>query len=273
MYKIINVKNLSENVYEFTILAPLVTKNCRAGQFIILRVDKNGERVPFTISDFDREQGTITIMVQRVGLSTAKLFEKKAGDFIEDFVGPLGNPTEITGENIVLVGGGIGTAVIRPQAKVLSGEHKHLTVIEGARNKDLLLYEDEFEKYADKFYVMTDDGSKGEKGFVTQKLQSLIDDGEKIDEVFAVGPMPMMRAVVEVTRPYNIKTIVSMNSLMVDGTGMCGCCRVKVDGTTKYACADGPEFDGHAIDFDEAMQRLREYKNQEQQHYCRLRKD
>lgn len=271
MYRIKKITRLSENVYEFVIEAPLVTKNCRAGQFIILRVDDNGERVPFTISDYDRDNGTVTIMVQRVGATTAKLFEKQEGDYIADFVGPLGNPTELLGDNIVLIGGGIGTAVIRPQAKLLSKKDVRLTVIEGARNESLLLYEDEFSKYADRFFVMTDDGSKGEKGFVTDKLRSLIESGEKIDAVFAVGPMPMMRAVAEVTRPYGIKTIVSMNSLMVDGTGMCGCCRVKVDGVTKYACADGPEFDGHLIDFEEASLRLREYKQQEQDHYCRLR--
>ncbi len=270
MYRIEKITRLSENVYEFVIEAPLVTRNCRPGQFIILRVDENGERVPFTISDFDRDKGTVTVMVQRVGATTAKLFEKEAGDCIQDFVGPLGNPTELLGDNVVLVGGGIGNAVIRPQAKQLSSKDVRLTVIEGARNESLLLYEDEFSKYADRFFIMTDDGSKGEKGFVTDKLRSLIESDEKIDTVFAVGPMPMMRAVAEVTRPYGIKTIVSMNSLMVDGTGMCGCCRVKVDGVTRYACADGPEFDGHLIDFAEASLRLKEYKEQEE-HYCRLR--
>lgn len=272
MNEILKVRKLAPNVREYVIDAPMVARRAKPGQFIILRVDENGERVPFTIADYDREKGTVTILVQEVGYTTMLLGSKKEGDFISDFAGPLGNPTDLDVYNrAVLVGGGIGTAVIYPQAKYLNSISKSADVIVGARTKDLIMYEDEFRKNAKKLHIVTDDGSYGEKGFVTTKLKELLDSGEKFDVVFAVGPMPMMRAVANLTREYGVKTIVSMNSVMVDGTGMCGGCRVKVGGETKYACVDGPEFDGHLIDFDEALNRLGFYKEIELEHKCKLR--
>ncbi len=272
MYKILKTTDLSNTVVEFTISAPEVVRHAKAGQFIILRVDENGERVPFTIADYDKKEGTVTIIVQKVGATTEKLCSLKAGDYIKDFVGPLGNPTDLEKyKNLVLIGGGIGTAVIFPQAKQLRKDNKNVTIIEGARDQSLLLYVQQFTDIADRFFIMTDNGSMGEQGFVTTKLKQLIDNGNKIDAVFAVGPMPMMKAVSNMTKEYNIPTIVSMNAIMVDGTGMCGCCRVTVDGVTKYACVDGPEFDGHLIDFDEALNRLTIYKDIEKEHICRLR--
>ncbi len=271
MYKIIAKRTLAPNVNEYTIDAPQVAKNAHPGQFIILRVDEDGERVPFTICDIDKSAGTVTILVQTVGSTTYLLSLKNAGDSITDFVGPLGNPTDLSAyENVVLIAGGIGNAVIYPQAKYLASIGKKATVIVGARTKDLLMYTDELSSYAGRLFVMTDDGSYGEKGFGTQKLKELL-DSEKIDAVMAVGPMMMMRAVCNVTKEYGVHTIVSMNSVMVDGTGMCGCCRVTVGGETKYACVDGPEFDGHLVDFDEALARGAFYKEQEQAHYCNLR--
>ncbi len=272
MYRIINKKQLSGNVVEFTISAPDVTRHARAGQFIILRVDSKGERVPFTIADYDRERGTVTIIVQQVGATTEQLCALNIGDFIEDFVGPLGNPTDLSLYNsVVLVGGGIGTAVIYPQAKQLVKDGKQITVIEGARDKSMLIYQEELGALTGELYIVTDNGSAGDKGFVTTKLKELLDSGNSYDAVFAVGPMPMMSAVCSLTREYNIPTIVSMNALMVDGTGMCGCCRVTVDGKTKYACVDGPEFDGHLIDFEESLNRLTIYREIEREHLCRLR--
>ena len=272
MYKLLKIRKLAPNVREYVVEAPLVAKRCKPGQFIILRVDENGERVPFTIADYDRERGTVTILVQEVGYTTMLLGSKIEGDYIQDIVGPLGNPTDLDEyNNVVLVGGGIGTAVIYPQAKYLSQIGKAPDVIVGARCKELVMYEDEFEKSAKNLYIMTDDGSYKEKGFVTTKLKQLLDSDKKIDVVFAVGPMPMMRAVSNLTRDYGVHTIVSMNSVMVDGTGMCGGCRLTVGGETKYACVDGPEFDGHLVDFDEALNRLGYYKEIEQEHKCRLR--
>ena len=271
MNKILQKRKLAPNVTEYVIEAPSVTRHCRAGQFVIVIVDEDGERVPFTICDYDRNLGTVTILVQEVGYTTMKLATKQVGDYIYGFVGPLGNATDLDGyDNIVLVGGGIGTAVIYPQAKQLSPK-KAVDVIVGARNRDLVMYEEEFSKNSDNLYIMTDDGSHGEKGFVTDKLKSLLDSGKKYDLVFAVGPMPMMRAVANLTRDYGIHTVVSMNSIMVDGTGMCGGCRVTVGGEVKYACVDGPEFDGHLIDFDEAIARLGYYKEIEAEHKCRLK--
>ncbi len=272
MNKIVKIRKLAPNVKEYVIEAPLVAKHAKPGQFIILRVDSDGERVPFTIADYDKENGTVTILVQEVGYTTMLLGKKSEGDYISDFVGPLGNATNLDGyEKAVLVGGGIGTAVIYPQAKKLANIGKRADVIVGARTKELIMYEDEFNSLADKLYIVTDDGSYGEQGFVTTKLKALLDGGEKYDVVFAVGPMPMMRAVANLTREYGIHTIVSMNSVMVDGTGMCGGCRLTVGGETKYACVDGPEFDGHLVDFDGAMNRLGYYKEIEQEHKCKLR--
>lgn len=272
MNRILQKRRLAPNVCEYVLEAESVTRHCKAGQFVIVIVDEGGERVPFTICDYDRQHGTVTILVQEVGYTTMKLSEKEVGDSIFGFVGPLGNATDLSKfNNIVLVGGGIGTAVIYPQAKELFGK-KHVDVIVGARNKELVMYEDEFTANSDNLYIMTDDGSHGEKGFVTDKLKELLDGGKNYDCVFAVGPMPMMRAVAGLTREYGVHTVVSMNSIMVDGTGMCGGCRVTVGGKVKYACVDGPEFDGHLVDFDEAISRLGYYKEIEREHKCRLKK-
>ena len=270
MNKILAKRRLAPNVTEYIVDAPRVAKHANAGQFIILRVDEDGERVPFTICDFDREKGTVTILVQEVGYSTIKLSLLNVGDYICDFAGPLGNPTDLSEyKNIVLVGGGIGTAVIYPQAKNLKKQGKPADVIVGARNKELIMYEKEFRESARELFLTTDDGSYIRKGFVTDVLKELI-SVKKYDCVFAVGPMPMMRAVSELTREMNIPTIISMNSIMVDGTGMCGGCRITVGGETKYACVHGPEFDGHAVDWAEAINRSKVFKKQEQEHLCRL---
>lgn len=270
-YEIISKKQFSEKVNEYVVYAPDVAHRVRAGQFIILRATEDGERVPFTVCDYDREKGTITILVQTVGYSTMILEKLLVGDTICDFVGPLGKPTDLSGfDKILLVGGGIGSAVIYPQAKQLMLENKAADVIVGARNESLVIYENDFKKFSNEFFVMTDDGSAGEKGFVTDKIKSLLDEGRKYDCIFAVGPLPMMKAVCALTKNYGVKTIVSMNTIMVDGTGMCGSCRLTVDGKVKYACVDGPEFDGHLVDFDEAINRSKFYKGQEKEHVCRL---
>ena len=270
MYPIEKIRYLAENVVEVEIRAPRVADHAKPGQFVILRVDEEGERIPFTICDLNREAGTVTVLVQTVGYSTRLLAAKKDGESIADFVGPLGHPTDLAPyREILLVGGGIGSAVIYPQAKALRAEGKPADVIVGARNKSLIMYEDNFRTYANRLFVTTDDGSYGEKGFVTDVARRLLQE-KPYDCVFAVGPLPMMRAVCQVTREFGVKTIVSMNSMMVDGTGMCGCCRVTVGGETKYACVHGPEFDGHLIDFDEAINRSRIYREQEQKHLCKL---
>lgn len=271
-FEIVSKRRLAENVCEYEIYAPLVVKHCLAGQFVILRTDAEGERVPFTICDYSREDGTVRILVQEVGYTTLKLSKMNVGDALADFVGPLGNPTDLAEfDSVCLVGGGIGSAVIYPQAKQLFAEGKAVDVIVGARNKSLLMYTDEFAKSCDNLYLVTDDGSNGNKGFVTDMLKKLVDGGKKYDCVFAVGPLPMMRAVSALTRELGVRTVVSMNSLMVDGTGMCGCCRLTVGGEIKYACIDGPEFDGHEVDFDEAISRSRTYREQENAHTCNLR--
>lgn len=272
-YTIISKKTLAERVNEYVIYAPAVAKHCLAGQFIILRVDEDGERVPFTICDYSREQGTVSILVQEVGYTTMRLAMLNEGDRLCDFVGPLGNPTDLSAyKRILLVSGGIGTAVIFPQAKQLFAEGKPADVVVGARNVSLVMYEEQFKKNCAAFYLITDDGSSGKKGFVTDVARELFEKGERYDAVFAVGPLGMMRAVCKLTAEYGIPTIVSMNSLMVDGTGMCGCCRLTVGGEVKYACIDGPEFDGHKVDFDEAISRSRMYKEIEDEHTCRLRR-
>lgn len=270
MYRILKKNKLAENVTEYVIDAPDVARHAHPGQFIILRVDENGERVPFTICDYDAQAGTVTILVQEVGYSTLKLAQVPQGDCIADFVGPLGNPTDLSEyKNILLIGGGIGAAVIYPQAKALHKKGQASDVIVGARNVSLLMYVDEFRAAAKNLHLITDDGSSGVKGFVTDELRRLAAE-KTYDCVFAVGPMPMMRAVCNVTRELGIKTVVSMNSIMVDGTGMCGGCRLTCGGVTKYACVDGPEFDGHSIDWDEAINRSKTYKAQEAAHRCRL---
>lgn len=270
MNRILRKRELAPRVKEYVVDAPLVAKHCLAGQFIILRVDEEGERIPFTICDYDRENGTVTILVQEVGYSTMKLALVPEGGEIADFVGPLGKPTDLSGyPRIALVGGGIGSAVIYPQAKQLRAAGKPADVIVGARTKELIMYEDEFRTAANELFLATDDGSYGVKGFVTDVLKGGLDQN-KYDCVMAVGPMPMMRAVCALTAKYGVKTVVSMNPLMVDGTGMCGCCRVTVGGKTRYACVDGPEFDGHEVDWAEAMNRLGAYREQEKQHLCQL---
>lgn len=272
MYKILSKNLLAENINEYVIEAPKVAKHAHAGQFIILRVDEDGERIPLTICDYDVQKGTVTVLVQTVGATTYALSLLGAGDHIADFVGPLGNATELGAyHRVALVGGGVGSAVILPQAKVLHALGNEVDVIIGARNKSLLLYEDKFRKETDNVYCVTDDGSYGEQGFVTTKLKERIDSGVRYDVVLAVGPMPMMRAVANLTKEYGIKTVVSMNTIMVDGTGMCGGCRLTVGGETKYACVDGPEFDGHLVDFDSAIARSKTYKEFEQEHYCKMR--
>lgn len=271
MNKILAKNELAPNVFEFVFDAPRIVANARPGQFIILRVDECGERVPFTICDMDKQKGTITVLVQTVGLTTLKLARLGAGDSICDLVGPLGEATDLEGyNNVVMVGGGIGTAVIYPQAKHLASIGKPADVIVGAREQKLIMYEEQFKKSAKNLYLTTDDGSYVRKGFVTDVLKENIEAGKNYDCVFAVGPMPMMRAVCNLTKPYNIKTVVSMNSMMVDGTGMCGCCRLTVGGKTKYACVDGPEFDGHLVDWDESINRSRVYRDIEAEHKCRL---
>ena len=272
MYKIVTKRQLNENVVLMEIDAPFIAAKAEAGQFIIYRVDEKGERVPLTIADYDREKGTITIIFQTIGGSTMALAQLNEGDFIHDVVGPLGTATEY-GENVktvAVVGGGVGCAIAYPQAKKLFGMGVKVDLIAGFRNKDILILEDEMKAASTNLYICTDDGSYGTKGFVTDKLKELIDGGEKYDLVIAIGPVPMMKFVCKTTEPYDIKTLVSLNPIMIDGTGMCGGCRVTVDGKIKYACVDGPDFDGHKVDFDELMRRNSTYKEQEKAHVCRL---
>ncbi len=262
MYKILRKKVLNPTVTLMEIDAPLVAKKAEPGQFIILRVDENGERIPLTVADFDREAGTITIIFQIVGGSTEKLNHKEEGDYIYDFVGPLGVASHTEGlKKVAVVGGGVGCAIAYPIAKKLHAQGCEVHSVVGFRNKDLVILEDEFRAVSDKLCLMTDDGSYGEKGLVTNALQALIDSGEQYDEVIAIGPLIMMKFVCALTKEYNIKTIVSMNPIMIDGTGMCGGCRLTVGGKTKFACVDGPDFDGHEVDFDEAMERANMYKD------------
>ncbi len=272
MYKIVQKKELNKSVILMDIEAPFIAKKALAGQFIIFRIDEKGERVPLTIADYDREKGTITIIFQIAGRSTERLSMLNEGDSILDVTGPLGIPTHLD-ENVkkvCVVGGGVGCAIAYPQAKQLFNNGVSVDVIAGFRNKDIVILEDEFSKVCDNFYLATDDGSKGTKGFVTNILKEKIDAGAGYDAVIAIGPIPMMKFVCEVTRPYGIKTIVSLNPIMIDGTGMCGGCRVTVDGKIRYACVEGPDFDGHLVDFDELMNRNSVYR--EQEHACRMMK-
>jgi ferredoxin--NADP+ reductase len=257
---------LSENVVRMVIESPVIAKKRRAGQFIILKIDEKGERIPLTIVDSDNPQGTITIIYQIVGKTTAALADLKVGDQLSDVQGPLGNPTEIENYGrVVCIGGGVGVGVVYPLAAALKKAGNTVTSIIGARTKALLILEEEMRKVSDKLIVATDDGSYGFHGFVSAVLQNMIDAGEKIDRVFAIGPVPMMRVLCDVTRPHGITTIVSLNPIMVDATGMCGACRVSVGGKTKFTCVDGPEFDGHAVDFALLTNRLRMYQEQEKQ--------
>ncbi len=271
MFKIVRKKQLNPTVTLMEIYAPLVAKKALPGQFIILRVDENGERIPLTIADYNRVDGTVTIIFQIVGATTALLNQKNENEFIQDFVGPLGRATNTDGlKKVAVVGGGVGCAIAYPVAKKLHENGCEVHAIVGFRNKDLLILEEEFKTASDKLIIMSDDGSAGEKGLVTDALKKLIDEGEQYDEVVAIGPLVMMKFVSKLTKEYGIKTIVSMNPIMIDGTGMCGGCRLTVGGETKFACVDGPEFDGHLVDFDEAIDRASIYKEFEHEKKCNL---
>ena len=277
MFKIVRKKELNAAVTLLEIEAPFVAKKAQAGQFIIFRIDEKGERVPLTIAGYDREKGTVTIIFQKVGLSTKMLGEMNEGDYILDFVGPLGKPTETEGiKRVCVVGGGVGCAIALPSAQAFKEAGCEVDVIVGFRNKDIVILEDEFKACSDNLYLMTDDGSYGEHGFVTVKLQELLEKGNQYDEVLAIGPIPMMKFVCKTTEPFGVKTIVSLNPIMVDGTGMCGGCRVTVGGEVKFACVDGPDFDGHKVDFAELMNRNGVYRDQEgedeKNHMCRIEK-
>lgn len=270
MYKIIKKKVINSQVELMVVHAPFTARKCEPGQFIILRVDDNGERIPLTVVDFDREAGTVTIIYQVVGYSTKLLSKKQEGDYINDFVGPLGQPTILKKHKRVLgIGGGVGAAPLYPQLKRLKEMGVEVDVIIGGRSEEYIILEDEFKKVCDNIYFATNDGTKGTKGFVTDVLNSLLDESNEYDEVIAIGPLIMMKAVVNVTKPLNIPTAVSLNPIMIDGTGMCGGCRVTVGGETKFACVDGPDFDGFLVDFDECMRRQTYYKHEEE-HACKL---
>ena len=266
MYKILSAEELSAGVKSFIVDAPMVARKCQAGQFIILRIDEVGERIPLTIADYDREKGTIQLIFQEVGDTTRQLGTLKAGEALLDVAGPLGKATEIENYGtVVCIGGGIGVAPVYPIARAYKKAGNRVVSIIGARNADLLIMEREMRSVSDVLHITTDDGSAGRKGLVVDPLKDMIAAGEKIDRVMAIGPMVMMRGVAEVTRPYGIHTLVSLNPIMVDGTGMCGGCRCSVGGETKFACVDGPEFDGHAVDFNGLMSRARMYQTQERQ--------
>lgn len=276
MYKILTKKILNPTVTLMEVDAPMIAKKAEPGQFIILRVDAEGERIPLTIADFDREKGTITIIFQIVGATTEKLNHLEEGEFIHDFVGPLGVPSHTEGlKKVAVVGGGVGCAIAYPIAKKLHHLGAEVHSIVGFRNKDLVILEDEFKAASDVMKLMTDDGSHGEKGLVTNALEELIKAGNQYDEVIAIGPLVMMKFVCKLTKEYGIKTVVSMNPIMIDGTGMCGGCRLTVGGETKFACVDGPDFDGHLVDFDEAMKRgtmYKEFETRKREEVCNLYK-
>ena len=275
MYKIVEKKELNIQTVYMKIYAPYVARKAKAGQFIIYRIDDKSERVPLTIADYDRENKTVSIIFQKVGYSTYKLAELNVGDEILDFVGPLGEASHFDGvKKACVIGGGLGVAIAYPQAKALSEQGCDVDVIVGFRNSELIILKDEFESASKNIEIVTDDGSYGRKGFVTTALTEKLSLGVNYDVVVAIGPLPMMKAVCDVTKPYEIKTIVSMNPIMIDGSGMCGGCRITVGGETKFACVDGPDFDGHLVDFNEAIKRTMTYKEKEQhmmqEHYCNL---
>ena len=274
MYQIVKKKELNPTVTQMDVLAPFVAKKAEPGQFIILRVDECGERIPLTVADFDREKGTVTIIFQIVGGTTERLNHLSEGDCIHDFVGPLGEPSHTDGlKKVVVVGGGVGCAIAYPVAKKLHAAGAEVHSIVGFRNRDLIILEEEFRAVSDVYQLMTDDGSCGKKGLVTDALKELIEAGNRYDEVIAIGPVVMMKFVSLLTKQYGIKTVVSMNPIMIDGTGMCGCCRVTVDGKMRFACVDGPDFDGHAVDFDELLKRsstYREFETREREEACNL---
>ena len=260
MYRIVRKEALKPTVILYEIEAPMVAKKAEPGQFIILRVDENGERIPITIHDYDREKGTVTIIVQTVGATTEKLSHKQQGEFIQDFVGPLGRPTETEGKmKVCVVGGGVGCAIAYPVLKKFHDCGAEVHAVVGFKNKDVVILEDKFKSASDVMKLVTDDGSYGEKGLVTDALKQLIEEGNQYDEIFAIGPAIMMKFVSKTTEPYGIPTTVSMSPIMVDGTGMCGGCRLTVGGETKFACVDGPDFDGHKVDWDESLKRGKMY--------------
>ncbi len=275
MFKIVRKKELNDAVTLMDIEAPFIAKKAKAGQFIIFRIDEKGERVPLTIAGYDREKGTVTIIFQKVGFATKALGALNEGDYIQDFVGPLGKPTAVEGKKkVCVVGGGVGCAIALPSAKAFKEAGAEVTVIVGFRSKDIVILEEEFKEVADHFIIMTDDGSYGRHGLVTQPLQELLEAGADFDEVLAIGPIPMMKFVCKTTQPFGTHTMVSLNPIMIDGTGMCGGCRVTVGGETKFACVDGPEFDGHQVDFAELSNRNSVYRGREaevaEKHVCRM---
>ena len=268
MYKIVTKKCLNPTVTLMEIEAPLIAKKAQAGQFIILRVNENGERIPLTVAGCNKEKGTVRIIFQIVGGSTELLNHKNVGDYIADFVGPLGKATETEGlKKVCVVGGGVGCAIALPIAEKLHEQGAEVHSIVGFRNKDLVILEDEFAAASTNLKIMTDDGSYGTKGLVTEPLKAALESGEKYDAVIAIGPLVMMKFVVETCRPFGVKTVVSMNPIMIDGTGMCGGCRLTVGGKVKFACVDGPDFDGYEVDFDEAMMRGSMYRDFERHAY------
>ena len=275
MFTIVEKRILNDSMTLMAVEAPYIAKKAKAGQFIILRVNEFGERIPLTVADYDREKGTITIIYQKVGKTTLMLDQLNVGDAILDFIGPLGKATELEGyKKVAVIGGGAGCAIAYPQAKALHGMGAKVDMIAGFRNKDIIILEDEMKTVSDRLILTTDDGSNGNKGFVTDALRKNIEDGADYDLVIAIGPLVMMRAVCNLTKEYNIKTLISMNPIMIDGTGMCGGCRLTVGGKTKFACVDGPDFDGHEVDFDEAIKRSRTYfdaeKEATREYNCRL---
>lgn len=277
MFEILSKEHLNSSVVKMNISAPLVAKKAEPGQFVILRASDDGERIPLTIADYDRDAGSVTVIFQTVGASTRALSRKNVGDFIPDFAGPLGCATNCENlKKVAIVGGGVGCAIALPIAKKLHNIGTTVHSVTGFRNSDLVILENEFKAVSDQYILVTDDGSKGEKGLVTNALKNLIDSGNEYDAVFAIGPLVMMKFVSALTKEYNIKTIVSMNPIMIDGTGMCGGCRLTVGGETKFACVDGPDFDGHLVDFDEAIDRASMYKDFEHHAYekdCNLFKE
>lgn len=274
MFKIIEKKQLNDVTFSMTIHAPLVAQNIQPGQFVMVMTDEDSERIPLTISDFDKEKGSVTIVFQAIGASTIKLSHKNKGEEIAHFAGPLGAATELEGiKNACVIGGGVGCAIALPQAKWLKNNGAMVDLVAGFRNKDIIILENEMIENSTNCIICTDDGSYGTKGFVTNVLKENIEKGKQYDCVIAIGPIPMMRAVSELTKEYGIKTIVSLNPIMIDGTGMCGGCRVKVGGQVKFACVDGPDFDGHQVDFAELMIRNNMYRKQEAEakyHICRM---
>ena len=283
MFPIVSKRPLNEagTVLEYVIKAPLVAKKCLPGQFIVLRLDEHGERVPLTIADYDREAGTVTIMVQPVGQTTRMLELMEPGDCLADFVGPMGKPTQIGGQKrVCVVGGGVGCAIGYPVCKGFFEAGIEVDMVAGFRSKDIVILEDEMRAHSTNLYICTDDGTYGEKGFTTVKLKELLEkakaEGQQYDHCICIGPLPMMKFVCQITKEYGVATMVDMNCIMIDGSGMCGGCRLTVDGKMKFTCVDGPEFDGHLVDFDEAIARSKIYEAQEQKvferrhHYCNL---